>query len=479
MNKAAAFIMDNFIPVSLLKEKDGGKTEIVRDDGNRFFVRKIIPFTGLPYKKLAALRHPCLPQIFYCAEDGGRTYIIEEYAEGSSLQQYLDANGSLAPRQVREIALQLCSALELLHSHGVLHRDIKPANIILKDDGSIKLIDFGAAKEMGGSCGHDTRILGTPGYAPPEQYGFSATDGRSDIYALGMTLKAMLPPDYRGSLVKITGRCVQLDPARRFSSAAELRRALEGGRKIYLAWLLAAAVALACAAAYFIQHREQGAPAPVPAPPAAADTAVKEQRQNEKQEGGKEKQPGSPQGEKQLPAAPAEPSREASAPAAPHTAPSSPKASVSVSWRNWDKFTSDTRLAAPNMVGAAASLGVKAVDASSGSQPAIIVSNDSGMPLENPQIELNFSNFAAAPYLYEYNSWGGRTVEHTAGNRFSSGIYRSMTIRMNGTIPPHDYAEFKLFCSPYYLLGDNPSVRITVKADNAAAVDSSFPVSVQ
>ena len=87
---------------------------------------------------------------------------------------------------------ELCEVLVFLHGYGIIHRDIKPSNLLLAPDGHIRLIDFDAAREGKPSADNDTRLLGTRGYAPPEQYGFAQTDSRADIYAAGVTMKQLL-----------------------------------------------------------------------------------------------------------------------------------------------------------------------------------------------------------------------------------------------------------------------------------------------
>ena len=247
MQEAMRFIQDNFKQVSVLKERNGGMTEIVIDAENAIYIRKTIPYTGLPYRKLMKLSHPLLPKIFYAAEGEGHTCVIEQYVDGRNLQDILDREGALPEETVRRVGLQLCDALEFLHGQGIIHRDIKPSNIIMKEDGVLCLIDFGAARVIKEDAEQDTRILGTPGFAPPEQYGFAATDYRSDFYAVGMTLKALLGAtdyrsdfyavgmtlkallgnEYRGSLTEAIRRCVELDPERRVASARELRTLLQ------------------------------------------------------------------------------------------------------------------------------------------------------------------------------------------------------------------------------------------------------------
>ena len=227
MQEAMRFIQDNFKQVSVLKERNGGMTEIVIDAENAIYIRKTIPYIGLPYRKLMKLSHPLLPKIYYAAEGEGRTCVIEQYVDGRNLQDVLDREGALPEETVRRVGLQLCDALEFLHGQGIIHRDIKPSNIIMKEDGVLCLIDFGAARVIKEDAEQDTRILGTPGFAPPEQYGFAATDYRSDFYAVGMTLKALLGNEYRGSLTEAIRRCVELDPERRVASARELRTLLQ------------------------------------------------------------------------------------------------------------------------------------------------------------------------------------------------------------------------------------------------------------
>ena len=124
--------------------------------------------------------------------------------------------------------------LEFLHQKGIIHRDIKPSNIIYKDDGTIKLIDFDAARMLSKDKETDTKLLGTKGYAPPEQYGFAQTDQRSDIYAVGMTMKELLGSQYSGRLNKVIARCIKIDPEQRVSSAKELQNLLQSEPNSYI-----------------------------------------------------------------------------------------------------------------------------------------------------------------------------------------------------------------------------------------------------
>ena len=145
MSITAEFIETNFKRISVLKENANGRTELVADTTGAVYIRKIIARTGLPYKKLAQIKCAHIPEIYYCAEAYGKTYVIEEFISGETLAAELEQGKKFTAEQVRNIALQICEALIVLHGHCILHRDIKPGNIIVQGS-SVWLIDFGAAK---------------------------------------------------------------------------------------------------------------------------------------------------------------------------------------------------------------------------------------------------------------------------------------------------------------------------------------------
>lgn len=152
-----------------------------------------------------------------------------------------------------DIALQLCDILSYLHEQAppLIHRDVKPENILLRGDGTVALIDFGIARFYNGQNEKDTRVMGTEHFAPPEQYGYRQTDGRSDIYALGMVLGWMLTGSVRreeyetiadGSLRRIVKKCTAFSPEERFSTAAEVKKALQRRKGPRKTTILTAAV---------------------------------------------------------------------------------------------------------------------------------------------------------------------------------------------------------------------------------------------
>ena len=234
--------------ISLLQEIQvlhrSGKSTVtlmLDPDQNRRVVVKKLAGVHPVYEKLQALHHPYLPEILSVKQGEGETCMTEEYVEGPCL-----AAVSLSERALTRAFLELCQVLEFLHGHGILHRDIKPDNILLAPDGHIRLIDFDAAREPKANEAQDTRLLGTRGYAPPEQFGFAQTDARADLYALGATFRQLLGPVARkGRWRHILRRCTALDPKDRYASAGQIRRAVYRGRAFRWAVRTVCAVLLA------------------------------------------------------------------------------------------------------------------------------------------------------------------------------------------------------------------------------------------
>jgi serine/threonine protein kinase len=145
---------------------------------------------------LSHLRHPSLPQFYEQICSPEQWYLVMQFLEGETLEDYQNkaANKRLLLSEVFTIGLQLCDVLEYLHTHQppIVFRDLKPANIIRSPEGKVSLIDFGIARFFKPGQGKDTRALGSPGYAAPEQYGRIQTTPRADIYGLGAVLHQLL-----------------------------------------------------------------------------------------------------------------------------------------------------------------------------------------------------------------------------------------------------------------------------------------------
>src|SRR5579864_687943 len=148
------------------------------------------------YELLNKLRYPNLPLIYDTFNEGDRFYIVMDFIDGVTLFELLRQNGGrpLPVAQVVEYALQLCDVLSYLHVQQppVIFRDLKPTNVMIRADGRLFLIDFGIARLFKEGQQQDTVLLGSPGYAPPEQHGSAQTNPRSDLYALGATLHCCL-----------------------------------------------------------------------------------------------------------------------------------------------------------------------------------------------------------------------------------------------------------------------------------------------
>lgn len=191
------------------------------------------------------LDHPSLPRIVDIIDNGLTIYVVMDYIEGESLDKILNEYGAQSEEMVIGWAKQLCDALGYLHSQKppIIYRDMKPANVMLKPEGNIKIIDFGIAREYKEQNLADTTVLGTKGYAPPEQYS-GQTDARSDIFALGMTMHHLLTgvdprsgeayapvrqwnPELSEGIEIIIDRCVEPAAENRYQSCSDLLYDLE------------------------------------------------------------------------------------------------------------------------------------------------------------------------------------------------------------------------------------------------------------
>lgn len=191
------------------------------------------------------LDHPALPRIVDIIDNGVTIYVVMDYIEGESLDKILNEYGAQPEERVVGWAKQLSDALSYLHSQKppIIYRDMKPANVMLKPEGNIKIIDFGIAREYKEQNLADTTVLGTKGYAPPEQYS-GQTDARSDIFALGMTMHHLLTgvdprsgesyapvrqwnPELSEGIEIIIDRCVEPAAENRYQSCSDLLYDLE------------------------------------------------------------------------------------------------------------------------------------------------------------------------------------------------------------------------------------------------------------
>ncbi len=190
-----------------------------------FVKRKYNPSIREFLEHLACKPHKNFPTVAEVSD----SYYVMEYIEGKSLREKL-SDRTLSSAEAKSYILQLLDAVEILHSFNIVHRDIKPENIIISSDGTLKLIDFDISRKIISTKNRDTRILGTAGYAAPEQYGFTQTDERSDIYAIGIVYNFMLTGKFPteetagGQVGKIIKKCTSINKTDRYKNIRLLRR---------------------------------------------------------------------------------------------------------------------------------------------------------------------------------------------------------------------------------------------------------------
>ena len=224
-------LQEEYEPVRLIKESPRGSVRLIRHKatGKRLILRR---FTGNAevYRKLLDYACPNLPMVYEVAEGEQENVVLEEFIEGDTLG-FLLQGALFSVEETRKIATQVCRALWVLHSIGAVHRDVKPENIILRGADAI-LIDFDAARLHKPEHDNDTQILGTTGFAAPEQYGLSQSDIRTDIYSMGILINVMLTGQHpskklaEGKMGRIVDRCTHVNPQRRYKNVLRLMEAL-------------------------------------------------------------------------------------------------------------------------------------------------------------------------------------------------------------------------------------------------------------
>ena len=259
-----------------LSEQEDTQTILARDRSSgelcvvKCFLTESLLYDRSEPQGLKCLPDPPFPR--FCGEYTGEKMrcVVRRYVPGTPLSEAMQQR-SWAPEEVIRVGAALCDQLTMLHSlpEPVVHRDIKPENVIMDRAGDPVLIDFGISRTVSGKD-KDTLVGGTTGYAPPEQYGFTQTDSRADIYSLGILLHRLLlnsrddgeSPDrgepsserrQREALERVIAKCCEFDPDRRYESAEKLKAALlavkpESRRKKRMLWIAAAA----CIAVIFL-----------------------------------------------------------------------------------------------------------------------------------------------------------------------------------------------------------------------------------
>lgn len=230
--------LQKYEPLECLANNQMGETLLVKDRFNKFFVAKCYTDQSLLSKAtesmlLKKLHYHGLPVFVEEYQNENMLCVVREYASGIPLSQL---EQPLSEMQVISIGMQLCDILSYLHGQTppVIHRDLKPQNIILNESGQVMLIDFGISRVYDKRAKADTVFFGTQKFAPPEQYGFSQTDNRADIFSLGVVLAWLLTGKTdtgqihikNKRLAHIVQKCTAFAPKDRYRDAKGVRSAL-------------------------------------------------------------------------------------------------------------------------------------------------------------------------------------------------------------------------------------------------------------
>ena len=210
--------------------------DLVRNNvTGQLMVRRISPSGDFPVlQALCGIKHRNLMEVYDLRLQDGVCVSLCEYINGITLAFRVDNGQLFDVKSAKRILCQICDGLTALHSRGIVHRDIKPENIMITNDGTAKIIDYSICRLTKPNQRKDTTVLGTAGYASPEQFGFAQTSATADIYACGVLLNYLLtgklPNEelHQGALKPVIEQCIEIDESKRFQSAEELKKVLLG-----------------------------------------------------------------------------------------------------------------------------------------------------------------------------------------------------------------------------------------------------------
>ena len=190
-------------------------------------------------EKMADRKLSGIPKTYRIFEENGEVYLVREYIEGMSLAQMVLQKGGISEAEICRISRKICQTAEQFQNpdEPMIHRDIKPENIVVTPGGEVVFIDFGTMRSYKKDGSRDTFVVGTRETAAPEQYGYTQTDQRTDVYAIGQTMLYMVSESYEMNqlsecavsrrMKKIIEKACSFEPDKRYGDAAQLRRAVE------------------------------------------------------------------------------------------------------------------------------------------------------------------------------------------------------------------------------------------------------------
>lgn len=238
------YIENNYEELKKISKNEVGSTYLARNrhTGALVIKKQVSLEIGNIYKRLQKIDSPNLAPILEICFQEKYCIVVERYISGETIGQRLERKGKFMEDEAIYFCAQILRCLQKVHKSGIVHRDLTPANILVSVDGIVKIIDFGIARTPKENQTEDTVIMGTRGYASPEQFGFRQTDARTDIYAFGILLNKMLTgympneqlPEKR-KYRKIIKKCTMMEPKERYMSVGEILKEFgkEAGENIW------------------------------------------------------------------------------------------------------------------------------------------------------------------------------------------------------------------------------------------------------
>lgn len=217
--------------VSVLSEKNECKVlKLKNKENNRYIVARFFSQVVHAYEELYSIKCINLPIVYDVINLDDGQVVIEEFIEGITVAEVMES-GKYRYMGARRVLRSICNALSVLHERNIVHRDIKPENVVVATDGRVVLIDLNASRIISGAS-KDTVVMGTVGYAAPEQLGLTQSDARADIYALGVLLNVMITGKHpsekiaKGKAGRIVRMCTSINPDERYQTAEKFARML-------------------------------------------------------------------------------------------------------------------------------------------------------------------------------------------------------------------------------------------------------------
>lgn len=224
-------LLNNYNLIAVLANKNDCKVLHLRNKQlGRDLILRSFPQQIVAYQILNQIIFENLPEIYDVIPLNDGQIVLEEFISGITVADVMES-GNYNYRGAKRVLTSVCNALQILHKNGIVHRDIKPQNIIISDVGKVFLIDLNISRKISVNT-KDTVVMGTVGYASPEQLGIAQSDTRTDIYALGVLLNVMLTGKHpseslaTGKAKKIIKTCTSINPNDRYQSVSEFVNSL-------------------------------------------------------------------------------------------------------------------------------------------------------------------------------------------------------------------------------------------------------------